>query len=102
LRKEVLRAVRRRLTEAGGGASLRLVGGALISIDSWGAAENEGADKNFLPFFLWRKFFRSLYLEGEFVWRRVAMRRDENARSRVGLEEIQGRKTHRAMWPTVG
>jgi hypothetical protein len=35
LRKEVLSAVRRKLAEAGGGgASLRLVGGALISIDS--------------------------------------------------------------------
>ena len=35
MRKEVLSAVRRKLAEAGGGgASLRLVGGALISIDS--------------------------------------------------------------------
>uniref|UniRef100_A0A0A9E850 Uncharacterized protein n=1 Tax=Arundo donax TaxID=35708 RepID=A0A0A9E850_ARUDO len=42
IRKEVLRGVRRKLAEAGGGASLRLVGGALISIDSGGGlAENE-------------------------------------------------------------
>jgi hypothetical protein len=35
-RKEVLSGVRRKLAAAGGGASLRLVGGALISIDSGG------------------------------------------------------------------
>lgn len=54
LRKEVLRAVGRKLAEAGGGASLRLVGGALISIDSGGGRERNGGG---VFFFLYLLFF---------------------------------------------
>lgn len=64
LRKEVLSAVRRKLAEAGGGgASLRLVGGALISIDSPARKREKG--EIILSFFF--SLGISLYL---FVWRR--------------------------------
>jgi len=78
LRKEVLRAVRRKLAEAGGAASLRLVGGALISIDSGGGlAENETGNGFFPPFFC-LVFRFALSPRVEFVWRREAMGRESD------------------------
>ena len=78
LRKEVLRAARRKLAEAGGAASLRLVGGALISIDSGGGlAENETGNGFFPPFFC-LVFRFALSPRVEFVWRREAMGRDSD------------------------
>jgi hypothetical protein len=83
LRKKVLSGVRRKLAEAGGGASLRLVGGALISIDSGGGlAEWEKREWFFFSILFFSCFvFRSISQE----WVRVEKRSDGNGkRSPVG------------------
>jgi hypothetical protein len=97
LRKEVLRAVRWKLAEAAGGASLRLVGGALISIDSGGGlAENETGNDFFSSFlFLLGVSIRSIS-EGRV---RVEKRSDgKRMRSRVGSNGFRRRWTVEAYY----